>query len=242
MKKGSQLLIIFLLSATAATTAQTLGTYPDATVTSGQNTTISPSVAPANLSGIVAYANTNFTGLLTVNLTSGVVTVTDAKQAGMYLVTVKAFNGAAATTTTFTLTVTNPDCSLGLFSAAPDASVGTNPYGVAIGDFNGMAIRTLLRLIMAQTPYRSGWATAWAAFPARLMCMLGLLPGSWQLETLTAMVKRILLLLTIIQLRYRSGWATVRVALQAPLKCLLGQIPGLLRLGILTTTGCRILW
>jgi len=115
-----------------------LGTYPATSVTAGQNTTVTPSAAPTGATSITASANTNFTGLLTVSPTTGVVTVTDAKQAGTYTVTVTAFNGGGSTTATFTLSVTAPPARCqGLFSGSTNVTVGTNSISVAIGDFNG---------------------------------------------------------------------------------------------------------
>ncbi|MBK9488284.1 MAG: choice-of-anchor D domain-containing protein [Haliscomenobacter sp.] len=104
----------------------TLGAYPNTTLIAGTNTKITPSVAPTNAVSIVAYSNTNFTGILTVNPGSGVITITDAKQAGIYAVTVKAFgSGGLTATRTFTLTVTNPNCSQGLFTGTTNVGVGS---------------------------------------------------------------------------------------------------------------------
>jgi len=115
----------------------TLGTYPNTSLIAGTNTTITPDEAPTNTFSSVAYTNTNFTGLSIVDPTTGVVTVTDAKQAGSYTITVEAFNGTATATTTFILTVTNTECSQSMFASAANVSVGTNPTSVALGDFNG---------------------------------------------------------------------------------------------------------
>jgi hypothetical protein len=115
---------------------QTLGTYSNTSVVSGKNTVITPSAAPTGTTSAVAYTNSNFTGILTVNPTTGDVTVTDAKQAGTYTVTVLAF-GSGTATTTFTLTITNPNCSAGGFTGTTNISVGSNAILVAIADFNG---------------------------------------------------------------------------------------------------------
>lgn len=96
-----------------------LGTYPNTTIIAGSNTKVTPSLPIFGANSAVAYTNTNFTGVLTVNPTTGVVTVNDAKQAGIYTVTVKAFGTTGiggfglptSSTTTFILTVTNPVCS-----------------------------------------------------------------------------------------------------------------------------------
>src|SRR5450432_119425 len=88
-------MLLFVLCLTFCafdTNAQTptLGVYANTTVIAGQNTTVSPSAAPTNTTSIVGYTNTNFTGVISVNPATGVVTVTDAKQAGTYTVTIKA--------------------------------------------------------------------------------------------------------------------------------------------------------
>ncbi|MBL0052226.1 MAG: VCBS repeat-containing protein [Bacteroidetes bacterium] len=86
---------------------------------------------------MVAYTNTNFTGVLSVNPVTGVVTITDAKQAGTYTVTVKAFNNFGSDTSNFTLTVTNPICSQAKFTSGTNNTFyDTNPYDMAVGDFN----------------------------------------------------------------------------------------------------------
>ena len=138
---GDEAVYDFVVTGTGMGITPTLGTYPATSVVAGQNAAITPSAVPTNATSIVAYTNNNvktpFTGLLVVNPTTGVLTVTKALQAGVYAVTVKAFNGAASTTTTFTLTVTNPTFSQGAFSGTTDVSVGNNPISVAVGDFNG---------------------------------------------------------------------------------------------------------
>ncbi|WP_037328883.1 BspA family leucine-rich repeat surface protein, partial [Runella zeae] len=136
---GDEAMYDFAVTGTG-TLIPTLGTYPATSVVAGQNAVITPSAAPTNATSIVAYTNNNvntpFTGVLAVNPTTGVLTVTKAMQAGVYAVTVKAFNGAASTTTTFTLTVTNPTFSQGTFSGTTDVAVGSFPLSVAVGDFN----------------------------------------------------------------------------------------------------------
>ena len=112
-----------------------LVTYPNTTIVAGENATVVPNTAPLNVQSAVAYTNTNFTGTLVVDPITGVVTITNAKQAGTYEIKVTAF-GCDDTTTTFTLNVLNPPCSNGLFTDAVDVSVGPNPYSVAIADFN----------------------------------------------------------------------------------------------------------
>jgi hypothetical protein len=117
--------------------APTLGAYPAATLISGQNTSITPTAVPTNSTSIVAYSSANFSGTFTVNPTTGVINVTNAKQASNYPITVKAFQGTSSTTSNFILTVTNPSVSQGNFTGSTEVVVGTNPRSVAIGDFNG---------------------------------------------------------------------------------------------------------
>src|SRR5204863_103270 len=69
---------------------------------------------------------------------TGVVRVTDAHPAGTYTVTVRAFDvGGPTATKTFTLTVTTPvTCTALSFAAPANFAAGTNPFSVAVGDFN----------------------------------------------------------------------------------------------------------
>ena len=117
----------------------TLGNYPDTSIPLSTDTTVTPDAAPTNTTSINVSTSTNFKGKLEGDPTTGVVRVTDAHPAGTYTVTVKAFNGAGATTTkTFTLTVTTPaTCNPVSFAAAANFGAGTNPFSVAVGDFNG---------------------------------------------------------------------------------------------------------
>ncbi|MBK9452431.1 MAG: HYR domain-containing protein [Bacteroidetes bacterium] len=131
----------FAVQGTGIIPAPTLGTYANTSLQAGRNTTITPSAAPTNTTSIVAYTNTNFTGVLHVNPATGVVRITDAKQGGTYTVTVRADGVGGSTTTTFTLTVTDPACSQGLFANGTTVGVATNPYSVAIGDFNNDGIQ-----------------------------------------------------------------------------------------------------
>ncbi|MBI1763003.1 MAG: hypothetical protein HYR56_16370, partial [Acidobacteria bacterium] len=128
-----------------ANTPPTLGNYPNAAVTASANTTVTPNAAPADngsIMGITAAAagsmQSPFTGVLTVNPATGVVTITDAKPAGTYTVTVTALdNCGTSSTKTFTLTVTNPSaCATPGFTGTTNVSVGSQPLSVAVGDFN----------------------------------------------------------------------------------------------------------
>src|SRR5438477_13108977 len=87
----------------------TLGNYPNTSVSLSGDTTVTPDAAPTNTTSINVSTNTNFKGNLEGVPATGVVRVTDAHPAGTYTVTVRAFDGGGPTATkTFTLTVTTP--------------------------------------------------------------------------------------------------------------------------------------
>jgi hypothetical protein len=109
-----------------------LGTYPNATVLAGQNTTVTPSVAPTGATSLNAFADNGFSGVLTVNPTTGLVTITNAMQKGVYGITVTAPNGTA--TANFTLFVTKPDCATQYVDSV--FVVGYQLHAPAIADFN----------------------------------------------------------------------------------------------------------
>ena len=77
-----------------------LGNYANTSVTAGGSTTVTPDAAPTNTTSATASAP-GFIGLLSVNPTTGVVSVMDAVVAGTYTVTVKAFGGGGSVTKTF---------------------------------------------------------------------------------------------------------------------------------------------
>ncbi|MGE0104874.1 MAG: FG-GAP-like repeat-containing protein [Blastocatellales bacterium] len=117
----------------------TVGNYPNATVTLGGNTTITPDAAPLNATSMQVATDSNFKGTFEADPVTGVVRVTNAHQAGTYPVTVTTFNDTVSVQQTFTLTVQpGPACSVSTtFNSLPNVSIGAKPYSVAIGDFNG---------------------------------------------------------------------------------------------------------
>ena len=131
------------LSPTVNEIVPALGNYPNVTVISGGNTTVTPDAAPVNAASITAATSTYFKGMLVVNPTTGVVTVTNAHVAGAYTIVVTAFDGDGSTATkSFTLTVNTPTtCSPAnfRFSQAIGSPIGAGiePFSVAVGDFNG---------------------------------------------------------------------------------------------------------
>ena len=137
--------MLFILAANAQT--PTLGTYSNITLTSGGNASITPSVAPTNTVKAMAYSNSQFKGILSVNPSTGVLKITNAKHAGVFPITIKAYNaGSLTNTTTCTLTVTTTLCSQGQFynSATPEISVGSGPQNIEIADFNNDGIQDFI--------------------------------------------------------------------------------------------------
>jgi hypothetical protein len=117
----------------------TLGNYPNTTVALSAGTTVTPDAAPTGATSINVSTDTNFKGTFAANPATGIVRVTDAHPAGTYTVTVTAFNSVGVTTTqTFQLTVQQGTACSGVFTFAnaADASSGSDPQSVAIGDFN----------------------------------------------------------------------------------------------------------
>ncbi len=117
-----------------------LGAYPATTIAhAGAAATIVPATPPSTTVPITARTSSNFKGLLHVNPATGVVTVTNAYPAGVYIVTI----GISTVTTSFTLTVNNPVCSQALFSKIYNLSA-SKPAAATVGDFNSDGIQDLL--------------------------------------------------------------------------------------------------
>lgn len=91
-------------------TAPVLGVYPASGATTGAGTTVTPNAVPTDNGTIstITAAAPSFTGSFLVNPVSGIVTVSNAGPAGVYVVTVTATDACGApTTATFQLTVSN---------------------------------------------------------------------------------------------------------------------------------------
>ncbi|HEX8566427.1 MAG TPA: right-handed parallel beta-helix repeat-containing protein [Pyrinomonadaceae bacterium] len=91
-------------------TPPTIGTYSATNLPSGGGTTVTPSPAPADngsISGASATASGAFTGTLSVNSATGVVTISNANPGGSFTVSVTFTDNCGATSTQqFTLNVT----------------------------------------------------------------------------------------------------------------------------------------
>ena len=132
----------FVVTATTPSIAPNLGTYPNTTVVTGTNSTIAPTSAPTNTLATTAFTNSDFSGILTIDPTTGVLRLTNAYKAGTYPVTIKAC-GFGTTTTTFTLTITDPTCSNGVFANNNTTST-PDPQSIEIGDFNEDGIQDII--------------------------------------------------------------------------------------------------
>jgi hypothetical protein len=108
-----------------------LGNYNWLTVDLGSDTVNIPTLPPIGISILkVSINDLRFTGIITADSTSGVVKITNAGPPGSYSITV---NGGTVSKT-FQLDVLPVCTQAGLANVA---NIGiTNPYGIAIGDFN----------------------------------------------------------------------------------------------------------
>lgn len=109
--------------------APTLGTYSNTAVVFGQNTTVSPTAPPADDKPgfTVGVAAPGFTGGLSVNQTTGVVTITNAgpAAAGAYTVTVTVTDSIGQTAVrTFQLTVNKANTTTTVTASPNPSNVG----------------------------------------------------------------------------------------------------------------------
>jgi hypothetical protein len=111
-----------------------LADYPDATVGQAGQTTISPIGMTIGVTSMNVYAtDPAFDGILTGDPASGVVSVTNAKNAGIYDIIVQSQCGS---TRSFTLTIDTANCSPGVLNSVQSVAVGSEPISMALGDFN----------------------------------------------------------------------------------------------------------
>lgn len=109
-------------------TPPSLGSYPNTNImTVGSAATVMPSAAPTDIAGAqsISASAPGFTGIFAVDNTTGVVTVTNAGPAGVYTVTVSAFDSCGATSTaTFMLAVGCPGLTVNDLGDALDIAPG----------------------------------------------------------------------------------------------------------------------
>lgn len=113
-----------------------LGSYSNTAVQTGRNFTIIPKAVPKGITSISAESFQSFSGLLTADLATGSISITNARLAGTYPVIVTGYKNSCSTKDTFLLTINNPNCSQGIFSSKPNISVDGFPNTIAVGDFN----------------------------------------------------------------------------------------------------------
>lgn len=142
LKTLSRPLIVLLLMfivLPGLTKGQVLSAYSPLTMSIGKDTSVSPLSLPSNTVKISVFGSGNFSGVLTARASTGVITITNAKPAGNYVITVKAFSSSGnSTSQSFNLTVNNTECSDGRFNGNTTIPVvRPNLTGLAVGDFNG---------------------------------------------------------------------------------------------------------
>jgi uncharacterized protein (TIGR03437 family) len=96
-----------------ANTAPTLGAYPTTSLMTGQSATITPNAAPADngsVASVTASVSAGFTGTVSVNPATGIVSIGNAAPVGTFTVTVTATDDCGLqATTSFTLSVAAPN-------------------------------------------------------------------------------------------------------------------------------------
>ena len=127
----------FAIQGTGVAVMPLLGTYAVAQITTSGNAVIAPSATPVNVLNAAIYTTANFKGILHVNPTTGMVSITNAQPAGTYPITVMAYNGFTSAITSFSLIVGKPACSQALFTQAANISVTALSRSIAVADFNG---------------------------------------------------------------------------------------------------------
>jgi hypothetical protein len=118
--------------------APVLGNYPDTSLPLSTNTTVTPDAAPIDTTRITVSTSTNFKGIFEGYPATGVIRVTDAHPAGIYTVTVTAFDSdGVSASKTFIVTVTTPaTCDPVSFAPATSNIVDQGAGSTAVGDFN----------------------------------------------------------------------------------------------------------
>ena len=137
-------LVFFGLSVCAVSAQQSIGSYSDTIITEGENTTITASESPQDITSTSAISP-NFTGELLVNPNTGNLSITNAKQPGVYSVTVFAYDesGTEVLNTSFQLTVNaSSQCSTSFNEQTRFGPEITNENAV-IGDFNNDNIQDI---------------------------------------------------------------------------------------------------
>lgn len=125
-----------------ANTAPTL-TYQNQTVSLNGKLTIEPTAGPSDngrLNAIVQQSSGTFTGEISVNDRTGVVSVSNAAPAGTHTITIRTTDNCGATTdASFTLTVGKADQTI-TFGALPNRNVGDPDFAVSATATSGLPV------------------------------------------------------------------------------------------------------
>jgi hypothetical protein len=144
-----------------ANTVPGLGTYAATSLGVLGSTTVTPNAAPSdNGSAGLAVATPGFTGSLSVNDSTGTVTIGNAGPSGIHTITVTATDNCGATTVrTFDLTVTCPAPTLSPASAAFPVAGGSGSGDVTLPASCGWSASTPADWITLDTASGSGNGT-----------------------------------------------------------------------------------
>jgi hypothetical protein len=133
---GSSATITGSAVVTPDATPPTLGAYPaPSPINAGASATVTPSAPPSDNRSVASVTATapGFTGTLSVNQATGVVTIANAGPAGTFTVTVKATDGCGLSTTRlFTLTVAGSSCGAAINPAALAQPSFATPYAAVL--------------------------------------------------------------------------------------------------------------
>jgi hypothetical protein len=125
-----------------ANTAPTL-TYQNQTVDLNESLTINPATGPSDnvaVSSIVKQSNGTYTGSISVNNTTGVISISNAAPAGTHTITIRATDNCAATTdASFTLTVGKADQVI-TFDALANREFGDPDFAVSATTTSGLDV------------------------------------------------------------------------------------------------------
>ncbi|OUS01567.1 hypothetical protein A9Q86_07265 [Flavobacteriales bacterium 33_180_T64] len=124
--------------------APVMGEYSDATITEGGNVTVVPNMLPQNITSASAVSD-NFSGNLLVDPNTGDVMIANAKQSGIYTVTVFGFDESESATLnrSFQLTINaSNECSTSFNELTRSGPEITNKNAI-IGDFNNDNIQDI---------------------------------------------------------------------------------------------------
>jgi hypothetical protein len=166
--------ITTLLINVTANSDPVVGIYPDASVLASNGTTITPGVAPSDNGAIVQLlvSSPTYSGGLSVNSDSGVVTISNARPAGTHIITVTAIDNCGSSASQgFLLTVTcqsitvNPATIPGGTAGTAYSQVFTQTGGLAPVTFSLSGTLPTGLSFTAGTATLSGTPTQVGAYP-----------------------------------------------------------------------------